>query len=123
MYHALGSRNNRGQGTAAARSGTDVSRLLRRGNSRSMLLLKSNCERCGKGLPPHSTDARICSLETTYCSHCASDLGGRCESCGGSLERRPTRPASVLAQFPAGATASRPLQFEEGQPRKRGGIL
>jgi hypothetical protein len=59
----------------------------------------------------HSPDARICSFECTFCADCAdARLGGRCPNCGGELLRRPVRPASGLARFPASTErVSRPL--------------
>ncbi len=67
-----------------------------------MLELRPDCERCGRDLPPHSADARICTFECTFCAACAEgELGGTCPNCGGNLERRPTRPAHLLADYPA----------------------
>jgi len=67
-----------------------------------MLELRPNCECCNRDLPPDSEAARICSFECTFCSHCADQvLGGRCPNCSGELLRRPIRPASKLAKFPA----------------------
>jgi hypothetical protein len=67
-----------------------------------MLELRPNCECCDRDLPADSTEARICSFECTFCSHCAATvLGGRCPNCGGELVRRPIRPAEKLAKFPA----------------------
>ena len=59
-----------------------------------MLKMKGNCERCGKGLPPDSADARICSFECTFCSECtATTLAHQCPNCGGELLARPRRAA------------------------------
>ena len=67
-----------------------------------MLQLRPSCECCDKDLPPDSTEARICSLECTFCASCAKALsGGNCPNCGGELLPRPRRPASKLATFPA----------------------
>jgi hypothetical protein len=67
-----------------------------------MLELRPNCERCDIDLPPASDDARICSFECTFCVACAEgDLAGRCPNCGGGFERRPIRPAGLLARYPA----------------------
>jgi hypothetical protein len=67
-----------------------------------MLQLRPNCECCGKDLPPHSTEARICSFECTFCASCAErTLGGLCPNCGGELLARPRRPAAHLAGHPA----------------------
>lgn len=69
-----------------------------------MLDLRPNCECCDKDLPPQSTDAMICSFECTFCTPCAeTTLRGRCPNCGGELVRRPRRPESKLAKFPASA--------------------
>ncbi|WP_321814077.1 MULTISPECIES: DUF1272 domain-containing protein [unclassified Paraburkholderia] len=67
-----------------------------------MLQLRPGCECCNKDLPPDSTDARICSFECTFCSHCTDQvLNGICPNCGGELVTRPRRPADKLAKFPA----------------------
>jgi uncharacterized protein len=53
-----------------------------------MLKLRPNCEYCDKDLPPHATEARICS-------------------CGGGFVPRPVRPSTErrrgvsLARHPA----------------------
>jgi hypothetical protein len=44
------------------------------------LQLRPNCEYCNKDLPPHATEARICSYECTFC--------------GGGFVPRPIRPAT-----------------------------
>ena len=55
--------------------------------------IRPNCELCGKDLPPHSAEARICTYECTYCADCAEGvLHNVCINCGGNLERRPIRP-------------------------------
>ena len=67
-----------------------------------MLQLRPNCECCDADLPPHSTDARICSFECTFCATCADvKLAGLCPNCGGELVARPRRPAGKLASHPA----------------------
>jgi hypothetical protein len=67
-----------------------------------MLELRPSCECCDRDLPPASTEAMICSFECTFCRSCAETaLGGRCPNCGGELVRRPVRPATKLAQYPA----------------------
>lgn len=69
-----------------------------------MLQLRPNCECCDRDLPPHSTEAVICSFECTFCSSCAETvLDGLCPNCGGELVRRPIRPEGKLAKFPASA--------------------
>jgi hypothetical protein len=70
-----------------------------------MLELRPGCECCDRDLPPHSTEAMICSFECTYCRECAETvLAGRCPNCAGELVRRPVRPASMLARHPASTT-------------------
>jgi uncharacterized protein len=60
-----------------------------------MLQLRPNCEYCDKDLPPHATDARICSYECTFCAHCAETvLCNVCPNCAGGFEPRPIRPAT-----------------------------
>jgi hypothetical protein len=57
------------------------------------LQLRPNCEYCDKDLPPHSTQARICSYECTFCAGCAeSKLDNVCPNCGGGFTPRPIRP-------------------------------
>ena len=58
------------------------------------LQLRPNCEYCDKDLPPHATDARICSYECTFCADCVADkLDNVCPNCGGGFVPRPIRPA------------------------------
>ncbi|BFM05296.1 DUF1272 domain-containing protein [Halioxenophilus aromaticivorans] len=66
-----------------------------------MLALRPNCECCDKDLPPHATDARICSFECTFCAQCAEHaLQHACPNCGGNLVPRPIRPDALLANNP-----------------------
>jgi hypothetical protein len=52
------------------------------------LPLRPNCEYCDKDLPPHSTEARICSYECTFCVDCAENkLANVCPNCGVDLRR------------------------------------
>lgn len=67
-----------------------------------MMLLKPNCECCGKDLPPDAPDARICTFECTFCADCAETrFNNVCPNCGGEQVRRPVRPADKLAAYPA----------------------
>jgi uncharacterized protein len=67
-----------------------------------MLELRPNCECCDKDLLPDALDAMICTFECTFCATCAENvLGGVCPNCGGDFTRRPVRPASLLAKYPA----------------------
>lgn len=67
-----------------------------------MLKLKPNCENCDCDLPPESAEARICTFECTFCASCVEDvLKGQCPNCGGGFEKRPIRPAAMLAKYPA----------------------
>jgi uncharacterized protein len=67
-----------------------------------VLELRPSCECCDRDLPPGSPDARICTYECTFCATCVEDrLGGVCPNCGGGFERRPLRPAAMLAKDPA----------------------
>ena len=67
-----------------------------------MLSLRPNCEYCDKDLPPHATEARICSYECTFCAAFAETvLFNVCPNCGGDLVKRPTRPERMLAKHPA----------------------
>ena len=59
-----------------------------------MLELRPTCEHCDKALPPHATEARICSYECTFCAGCADGLlQNVCPNCGGGFVPRPVRPA------------------------------
>jgi uncharacterized protein len=66
-----------------------------------MLQLRPNCECCDRDLPPHATDALICTFECTFCVDCARTLQGHCPNCGGELMTRPRRPAQLLDKYPA----------------------
>jgi len=67
-----------------------------------MLELRPSCECCDRDLPPDSPDARICTYECTFCAECVEErLRGVCPNCGGGFERRPVRPAAMLAKDPA----------------------
>jgi len=58
-----------------------------------MLELRPNCEYCDRDLPPHATDARICSYECTFCADCVERvLFNVCPNCGGGFVPRPIRP-------------------------------
>ena len=66
-----------------------------------MLELRPSCECCDRDLPPDSPDARICTYECTFCADCVEQrLKGVCPNCGGNFERRPVRPAPLLARNP-----------------------
>lgn len=72
-----------------------------------MLELRPVCEHCAEPLPPHSTEARICSFECTFCRRCAEIvLKNVCPNCGGGFTQRPVRPVhdwkggNCLANFP-----------------------
>ena len=66
-----------------------------------MLELRPGCECCDRDLPPDSPDARICSLECTFCVDCARRLRGVCPNCGGELVHRPLRSVKMLKRHPA----------------------
>jgi hypothetical protein len=67
-----------------------------------MLELRPNCECCDKDLPPHATDAYICTFECTFCLSCVEGvLNFVCPNCTGNLVSRPIRPESKLLKFPA----------------------
>jgi hypothetical protein len=68
----------------------------------AVLELRPSCECCDRDLPPESPEARICTYECTFCAACVENrLGGVCPNCGGGFERRPLRPAAMLAKDPA----------------------
>jgi hypothetical protein len=57
------------------------------------LELRPNCEYCDRDLPPHSTLARICTYECTFCADCVDQkLHNVCPNCGGGFTPRPIRP-------------------------------
>jgi len=57
------------------------------------LQLRPNCECCDTDLPPHATNARICSYECTFCADCVdTKLHNVCPNCGGGFVPRPIRP-------------------------------
>jgi len=57
------------------------------------LELRPNCECCDRDLPPHSTIARICTFECTFCAQCVDTvLLNVCPNCGGGFAPRPVRP-------------------------------
>jgi uncharacterized protein len=61
-----------------------------------MLELRPSCEHCNAALPPHATDARICSFECTFCARCVEQvLFNVCPNCGGGFQPRPVRPSSA----------------------------
>ena len=73
-----------------------------------MLQLRPNCECCDKDLPPNAADARICTYECTFCTHCVENvLHNVCPNCGGGFTPRPVRPMTerrpglCLAKQPA----------------------
>jgi uncharacterized protein len=61
-----------------------------------MLDLRSDCELCGKDLPPEAP-ALICSFECTWCTDHGLET---CPNCGGKLETRPVRPPVLLDTYP-----------------------
>ncbi len=67
-----------------------------------MLDLRPNCENCDRNLPPESGAAMICTFECTFCRECVEKVfHGVCPNCGGNLEPRPVRPATLLDRHPA----------------------
>jgi hypothetical protein len=84
-----------------------------------MLELRPVCENCNKSLPPHATDARICTYECTFCADCVDNvLSNVCPICGGGFEKRPVRPSknwsnNYLGRDPARTdTKHRPVDRE-----------
>lgn len=96
-----------------------------------MLEIKPICEHCGKGLPPDSTEAMICSFECTFCKECADTiLENVCPNCGGGFEKRPVRPKAKLDRYPPAAQEYKravdmdklrelKLQYMDIEPEKR----
>jgi uncharacterized protein len=69
-----------------------------------MLALRPNCECCNTDLPFDSDIARICTFECTFCAPCAElKLKNVCPNCTGELAKRPRRPSSKIAKYPASA--------------------
>jgi hypothetical protein len=54
------------------------------------LLMKSECEKCGRTLEAEG-DAYICSHECTFCRGCTDAMKAVCPNCGGELVRRPRK--------------------------------
>lgn len=76
-----------------------------------MLELRPSCENCNKPLPPHATDAMICTYECTFCADCVRDvIENVCPNCGGGFTPRPIRPSrnwrgdNYLGRNPASTT-------------------
>lgn len=68
----------------------------------NMLELRPNCENCNKALPYDSTEAMICSMESTFCETCVNEILKKvCPDCGGELCRRPARYIDIIEQYPA----------------------
>ena len=87
-----------------------------------MLELRPTCENCNKPLPPHATDAMICSFECTFCSDCVCLLSNVCPNCGGGFAPRPIRPATnwkgndYLGEYPAATNVKfRPVDWQVHQ--------
>jgi hypothetical protein len=81
------------------------------------LELRPNCEFCDRDLPPHATDAWICTYECTFCAECVSRLENVCPNCGGGFTPRPIRPVIEwrpglsIARQPA-STRRRSLNYD-----------
>ncbi|MGH6881326.1 DUF1272 domain-containing protein [Hypericibacter sp.] len=76
-----------------------------------MLELRPNCEYCDKDLPPHATEARICTYECTFCADCVErHLANVCPNCGGGFVPRPIRP--VTERRPGLCLVKRPASTE-----------
>ncbi len=76
-----------------------------------MLELRPVCENCARDLPPHSTEARICSFECTFCRACVEGvLANVCPNCGGGFVPRPIRPETQWR--PGVSLAARPAVSE-----------
>lgn len=80
-----------------------------------MLELRPNCELCDVDLPPHATNARICTYECTFCVDCVDGvLFNVCPNCGGNFEPRPLRPAESWR--PGTGLAKHPARVERATP-------
>ena len=62
------------------------------------LLMKSECEKCGRELEPQG-EAYICSYECTFCRNCSNAMKSVCPNCGGELVRRPRRVKAAQPQL------------------------
>lgn len=81
-----------------------------------MLELRPICEHCAKALPPHSTEAMICTYECTFCKDCVDNvLHNVCPNCdGGNFVSRPIRVKSQLKKHPATTTLKhKPVDIEK----------
>jgi len=54
------------------------------------LLMKSECEKCGRKLD-EAGEAFICTYECTFCRECTQAMKAVCPNCGGELVRRPRK--------------------------------
>jgi hypothetical protein len=54
------------------------------------LIMKSECEKCGRALDPQE-EAYICTYECTFCRECTEAMVAVCPNCGGELVRRPRK--------------------------------
>jgi uncharacterized protein len=54
------------------------------------LLMKSECENCGRKLEAKG-EAYICAYECTFCRECTDAMNAICPNCGGELVRRPRK--------------------------------
>lgn len=76
-----------------------------------MLELRPTCENCNTPLPPHATEAIICTFECTFCRVCVENvLHNVCPNCAGGFCPRPIRPQNnwhddnYLGKYPASTT-------------------
>lgn len=87
-----------------------------------MLDLRPNCEYCDKDLPPHSTEAMICTYECTFCRDCVeTHLHNVCPNCGGGFEKRPIRP-SIARRDGVGLPHQPASEKRVGLKRDKSGI-
>ncbi|PCE64715.1 DUF1272 domain-containing protein [Sediminicola luteus] len=84
-----------------------------------MLALRPSCENCNKALPPHSTEAMICTYECTFCRDCVNDIMQNvCPNCGGGFTPRPIRPKDGLAKYPPSQkVVHKPVDMESFQEK------
>ncbi len=80
-----------------------------------MLELRPSCEHCNKSLPPHSTEAMICTFECTFCKECVEGvLEKTCPNCGGNFQPRPIRPQGKLEKNPPSQkVVHKPIDLEK----------
>lgn len=88
-----------------------------------MLEIRPTCENCNKTLPVDAEDALICTFECTFCTSCVEKIMNHvCPNCGGSFEKRPIRPNTLLKKYPVSTkVVHKPVDFQAHLKRIQNG--